>query len=80
MDSEYEPTNDVRERLQEVARTIQAILPPSTGFALLCFDFGPNGRLEYISNGEREDIVKAMVEWIRKTEGGKYGKHLDQGL
>lgn len=73
-------TNDVRERLQEVARTIQVMLPPHTGFALLCFDFGEKqGALEYISNGQREDIVKVMKEFIAKTEHG-YGKHLDTGL
>lgn len=61
-------TNDVRERMQETARTIASILPPGTGFVLLAFDFGENGRMEYISNGERKDIVQAMKEFIRKTE------------
>lgn len=72
-----EGTNDVRERLQEAARAIAVILPPGTGFALLAFDLGDvNGRLEYVANGNREDVCKAMVEFIKLTAGGKYGKHL----
>lgn len=71
-----EETNDVRERLQELARTISVTLPPYTGFALLCFDFGSNGRLEYVSNANRESIVKAMIEFISNTEGGRFAKHL----
>jgi hypothetical protein len=71
-----EETNDIRERLQEIARTISIMLPPETGFALLCFDFQPGGKIEYVSNGSREDVVKAMSEWIQKTDGGRYAKHL----
>jgi len=71
--------NDIRERLQETARLISVSLPPNTGFILMAFDFGP-GRLEYISNAERADVVKLMREFIDKTEGGKWMKHCDDGL
>jgi hypothetical protein len=76
------PTNDVRERLQEVACTIASMLPAFTGFALLCFDFNlkpGQGRLEYVSNAQRPDIVRAMKEWIAKTEAG-FGTHQDTGI
>lgn len=64
-----EETNDVRERLQEIARTISIMLPPGTGFALLAFDLGDKpGRLEYVANGRRADVIKAMREFIAKTE------------
>lgn len=70
--------NDVTERLQETARMIETMLPPYTGFVLLAFDFNaaPNtSRLQYVSNGNREDVVKAMREFINKTENG-WGKDL----
>lgn len=68
--------NDVKERMQETARTVSTILPPGTGFVLLAFDFGlkpGESRLEYVSNAVREDVVKVMKEFIAKTEG-KWGK------
>lgn len=74
-------TNDIRERLQEIARTIAILLPPGTGFALLAFallafDLGdhPGSRLEYVANGRREDIVKAMKEFIAHAETS-FGQH-----
>ena len=67
-------TNDVRERLQETAQMVAATLPPGTGFVVLAFDFGSDGRLEYISNAEREDVAQLMREFIENTETG-YGTH-----
>lgn len=69
--------SDVTDRLQEVARAVETILPPETGFVVLAFDLGSDkpGRLEYVSNGEREDVVKAMKEFIEKTEGA-WGQHV----
>lgn len=73
-------TNDVRERLQEIARTIDSMLPPGTGFCLLCFDFKPGGRTEYVSNAQRGDIVQMMVEWIKSTDNGRFGTHVTKSL
>lgn len=71
-----EETNDIRERLQETARTIQTILPPHTGFVLLAFDFGPGGRMEYVSNARREHVLKAMIEFIElNATAEKWGKN-----
>lgn len=64
-------TNDVRERLQETARTIAVILPPGTGFILLAFDFDqiPHAsKLEYVANCHREDALKVMAEFIQKNK------------
>jgi hypothetical protein len=56
---------------------IEIMLPSGTGFVLLAFDFGaPNtSRLEYVSNGRREDVVKAMREWLEKVEHN-WGEHI----
>lgn len=73
-----EDTNDVRERLQEIARTISVMLPPYCGFCLLTFDLGDKpGRLEYVANGQREDILKAMQEFIDYNKNSEpFGRHV----
>lgn len=45
------------------------------GFALLIFPFGetPNGRMNYLSNSEREDMLVAMKEFIARNEGRYFG-------
>jgi hypothetical protein len=41
------------------------------GFALLVFPFGddPGGRMNYVSNARREDMLVAMKEFIARNEG-----------
>lgn len=41
------------------------------GFCLLTFEFGKTegGRVNYISNGERSDMIAAMKEWLARAEG-----------
>jgi hypothetical protein len=61
--------------MQETARMIATRLPAGTGFILLAFDLDtPHGRTEYIANGRREDCIKALKEFIAKTEG-QWMKH-----
>ena len=72
-------TNDIRERLIDAANAVRVVMPPFTGFALFFFDFGdkPGRRLEYISNAQRPDVLRALKEFIAKQESADvYGKHL----
>ncbi len=41
------------------------------GFALLVFDFGegPDNKINFISNADREDMLVAMKEFIARAEG-----------
>lgn len=40
------------------------------GFALLMFGFGPEaGRMNYISNAQRTEMLTAMKEFIARAEG-----------
>ena len=39
------------------------------GFVLLCFEFGKEGRCNYISNAERKDMVTALKEVVARFEG-----------
>ena len=70
--------NDIRERLQEVAAAVEIRLPPNTGFIVLAFDFGPGGRLEDRSNANRDNVIKAMKEFIANTEAARWMKHCDE--
>lgn len=44
--------------------------PKQTGFVLLMFGFGDIGeRMNYISNGQREDVVKSLGELLARFKG-----------
>lgn len=58
-------------RTVEIARKVKADLPPGTGFTLFLFNFGEGGNLAYVSTGEREDVVKAIREWLARVDGGR---------
>lgn len=66
-----------RERMNELAAWIDVFFngldtdKPTIGFTLLIFEFGQadNGRVNYISNAERSDMLKAMKEFIARAEG-----------
>jgi hypothetical protein len=45
------------------------------GFALLLFDFGAGGHLTYVSNAEREDMIKALHECAASLSAGGEGKN-----
>lgn len=57
------------------AQLDQTFNPPprqrTVGFCLLTFEFGKTegGRVNYISNGERSDMIAAMKEWLARAEG-----------
>jgi len=58
--------NDI---LQSIARDIKEKLPEGMGFALLTYEFGEgeDKRMMYISNSNREDVIKAMLEFVDKN-------------
>ncbi len=68
-----------KNKMQQIAKDIKSQLPEGMGFALLAFDFGnkPDRRVNYVSNANREDIVKVMKEWIQKTEN-HFGEDIPQ--
>lgn len=68
----------VSNTLQEIARDISNKLPEKMGFALLTYEFGDddNRRMLYVSNSNREDVLKAMLEFVDKNVNNPdmYGK------
>lgn len=60
--------------MQFLAGYIAKRLGKKYGFCLLVFDFGETGRMNYVSNAKREDMIPAIKEFIEKTEEG-WGVH-----
>ena len=70
IDPEYTAT------MRALAKAIDDILngkerPKTIGFALLMFPFGegPKGRINYIGNADRGDMLAALKELIERWEG-----------
>lgn len=55
--------------LQAIAKEIKERLPEKMGFALLAYEFGnaDDRRMMYISNSNREDVIKSMLEFCDKN-------------
>lgn len=68
---------DIREVMQGIGRTLDDIINEQADrpmcFMLMVFDIGEGGTTSYISNGQREGIVKAMQEFIEKQDDGESG-------
>lgn len=73
-----EREQQVNSVLQSIAKDIEAKLPEGMGFALLTYEFGDKDgrRMLYASNSNREDVLKAMLEFVDKNVNNPdmYGK------
>ena len=66
-----EREQEANEKLQAIAKEIEEKLPEDMGFALLAYEFGPvkegeEHKMLYVSNSQREDVILAMTEFIKK--------------
>lgn len=48
--------------------SVEANFPPRTGVCVFVLDCGAGGAIGYIANVQRTDMIRALREWIRKTE------------
>lgn len=75
MTEREEQTNNM---LQEIMQEIKNKLPEGMGFTLLAYEFGDKEgrRMLYASNSNREDVMKAMLEFVDKNlnDPKMYGK------
>lgn len=58
---------ELEEIARKLGRAIGGGLPEGVGFALLLFDFGKDGNLTWISNAQRDDMLKALQEFMQKV-------------
>lgn len=64
-----EREQQANDALQAIAKEIKERLPENMGFALLAYEFGDaeNRRMMYVSNSNREDVIKSMLEFCDKN-------------
>lgn len=60
--------DDLIKSMNEIASILNEVFKPR-GFTLLVFDLGTDGRMNYISNANLEDMITAMKEFIAVQEG-----------
>ena len=55
--------------MQNIAKDISQKLPEGMGFTLLAYEFGEidDKKMLYVSNSNREDVLKAMLEFVNKN-------------
>lgn len=60
--------DNVRKTGNEIGALIGRQLPPGWGFGLFIFTYGEGGSMFWLSSADRNDMLKALSEWI-STEG-----------
>lgn len=60
---------EVEKLLEEIGGTIGRQLPEGWGFNLLLFTFEP-GSTFYISNANREDMIRELEDFLAKEKRG----------
>lgn len=63
-----QPLEEAEKAAQRIAATIDPMLPEGWGFCLLLVNFnkGPGGRLNYISNVNRETVPEMLRELLNQ--------------
>jgi len=55
----------------EITDVLNEGFPKPMGFALIVFEFNEPGIANYVSNGERESMIKALKETVERLEKGQ---------
>lgn len=67
--SNFEVRNkEAEDSMRKIGEMLKPILPEGMGFTFLLFDYGKEGNMFYISSAQREDMIKAMQEFIEKQK------------
>ncbi len=61
-----------KQKMNKIGKQLSQVFP-GYGFTLFIFDFNDKGRLNYISNAERESMIKLLEEFIEKVKGESNG-------
>lgn len=66
---------EVERKMQKIGAMVKAETPAGWGFAVLCFSFGENGFMNWVSNAERDDMIKALREMAARMESDRRDFH-----
>lgn len=73
IDSRYPVLNPIRpeikDRMLELGRFLKGCMPDGYAFALLIFNLGDGGFMNYLSSADRQDMIKALKEMVQNLEG-----------
>jgi hypothetical protein len=58
---------EIAVKLNELMGLLEKNLPPGAGISLFIYDRVTHGGLGYISNSDREGVVRMLGEWILRT-------------
>lgn len=58
----------IRELLRKLAEKLGSQMPEGWGFTLLLFEYDPGHSLFYISSAQRQDMVRAMREFLQRNQ------------
>jgi hypothetical protein len=56
----------LEQQCSDLGRSLAEACPAGVGFTLFLFDFHEGGNLAYFSNAQREDMIKAVAEWLER--------------
>lgn len=70
-------SEEVKATLAKLGRLLGDRMPFNYGFVLLVFEFGADSEMHYVSNAQREDVVRMMYEFIESTRG-RFGEHIGE--
>lgn len=58
---------EAEKALASIGKILKELCPAGMGFAFLLFDYGEEGDMFYCSSAQRDDMIKAMKEFIEKN-------------
>ncbi len=59
--------------MRDVGGLLDLAFPPGWVFALFAASVGPDGAFTYLSNADRDEMAKAIREWLEKIDAGDVG-------
>lgn len=70
---------EMERKIAEIGRIIGGEMPRGCGFALLLFNFSNEGEdggfMNWVSNAQRPDMIKALKEMVHKLENDRRDFH-----
>jgi hypothetical protein len=61
---------DLERRVLALGKRLGSEMPPNVGFAVFLYNFGARGALAYCANGDRDDMVELIKEFLARLERG----------